>query len=88
MSNIIKKVFSEGTVPILSDEGIRGVIEYYATTTLSRGATNISRYVKTSAFKQHKIEEVNKDEDLLNEKNDDRNGYRCCNRWHDWFNGK
>ena len=65
MSEIIKKVLSKSSVPLLSDEGLREVVEYYATKTLSKGYINISRHVKISSFKQHKIEEVDADRDLI-----------------------
>lgn len=58
MSDIIKKILSEGTVPMLTDEGLKGVIELY-----SSGDMAVSRELKLSAYKPPKTEEVNKDYD-------------------------
>ena len=55
MSDIIKKVLSEGTVPMLTDEGLKGVIGLY-----SRGDIEVSRELKLSTYEPPKTERVNK----------------------------
>ncbi len=58
MSDIIKKVLREGTVPMLTDEGLKGVIGLY-----SRGDIKVSRELKLSTYEPPKTEQVNKDYD-------------------------